>query len=73
MAKEGVKPSHYKNTKNSVDVIDLVKIFGLNFNIGNVLKYIIRHGKKENAVLDLEKAREYLDREIEFLLKKKDD
>lgn len=73
MAKEGVKPSHYKNTKNSVDVVDLVKIFGLNFNIGNVLKYIIRHGKKENAVLDLEKAREYLDREIKFLLKKKDD
>jgi len=70
MAGKGVKPSHYKNTKNSVDVIDLVKLFGLNFNIGNVLKYIVRHGKKESAILDLEKAREYLDREIEFLLNK---
>lgn len=33
------------------------------FNIGNVIKYVIRHDKK-NGVEDLEKAKEYIDIQI---------
>ena len=48
----------------------------MDFNLGNVLKYIWRHGKKRsetnpdelsNAIEDLEKAAWYLNDEIEML------
>lgn len=58
------KPNYYKNDLNTLDVIDIVKILNLNFNLGNVLKYITRAGKKDNVIQDLQKAREYIDREI---------
>ena len=58
------KPNYYKNDLNTLDVIDIVKILNLNFNLGNVLKYITRAGKKDNTIQDLQKAREYIDREI---------
>lgn len=37
-----------------------------NFNLGNVIKYVWRHGRKpgEPAVKDLMKARDYLNEEI---------
>ena len=63
------RPKYYKNTSNDLDVIDIVKMFDLNFNLGNILKYIVRQGKKEDTIQDLKKAREYLDREIYFLTK----
>lgn len=38
----------------------------LNFNLGNVVKYVSRNGRKpnESSLKDLEKARQYLDFEI---------
>lgn len=65
------KPDYYKG-ENQLDVIDIVKILGLNFNLGNVLKYIVRAGKKKesSALIDLNKAREYIDREISYLTNK---
>ena len=39
------KPNHYKT--DSIDVIDFCKIYDLNFNLGNVCKYISRAGKKD--------------------------
>lgn len=57
---------HYQNQKG-YDVIDIVKDYSLNFNKGNILKYVIRAGKKDDELLDLLKAKDYLDREIEFL------
>ena len=61
------KPKYYKS--GDFDVIDAVKKFDLNFNLGNVLKYIVRAGRKdsETHIDDLEKALEYLEREIEYL------
>lgn len=47
------------------DVIDLIKDYNLNFNRGNILKYIIRAGKKEDELQDLLKAKDYIEREIE--------
>jgi hypothetical protein len=49
------------------DVIDIIKDYELNFNRGNILKYIIRAGKKDNEIQDLEKALDYLTREINHL------
>jgi len=57
---------HYDNGKN-YDVIDIIKDYQLNFNKGNIIKYICRAGKKDNEIKDLEKALDYLKREIEYL------
>lgn len=59
-------PSHYANGwSNGAEVIDLTE--HLSFCAGNVVKYVCRAGRKdpEKYVEDLEKARWYLDREIE--------
>ena len=59
------KPNYYQST--SIDVIDLCKLYDINFNKGNVIKYVCRAGKKDNEIQDLKKAVEYLQREIEHL------
>lgn len=59
-------PKHYQNGEN-YDVIDIVKNYDLNFNLGNVLKYVCRAGKKEDIVKDLKKAIDYLEREVDYL------
>ena len=57
---------YYKNEKD-YDVIDICKDYNLNFNRGNILKYVIRAGKKEYELKDLYKALDYLQREIEHI------
>ena len=59
------QPDHYK-TKHDFDVIDFNKAYNLNFNLGNVVKYIARAGKKEgeSSLDDLKKAINYLQREM---------
>lgn len=59
------QPLHYET--DSIDVIDVCKIYNLNFNKGNVVKYVCRSGKKDDEIKDLEKAITYLEREIEHL------
>lgn len=59
-------PPHYANGwSNGAEVIDLTE--HLSFCAGNVVKYVCRAGRKDpdKHVEDLEKARWYLDREIE--------
>lgn len=46
-------------------VWDCIDECELNFNLGNVVKYVCRAGKKGERLEDLEKAKDYLDREIE--------
>lgn len=60
---------HYKN-KTGVDVIDIAKMYKLNFNRGNIVKYVCRAGKKDNELEDLKKALDYIQREIKYLEKK---
>lgn len=57
-------PSHYQGTTQP---IDLINAQNLNFNLGNVVKYVCRAGKKEgeNILSDLEKAKNYINYEIE--------
>jgi len=59
-------PEHYQG---DIEVIDIIRqgTEGLTgeqaFNVGNVIKYVMRHTKK-NGVEDLKKAAWYLDRAI---------
>ena len=57
-------PTHYQG---SIQPIDLINAQDLNFNLGNVVKYVCRAGKKqgENILSDLEKAKDYINFEIE--------
>lgn len=63
-------PDHY--TSGGVETIDLIEAKELNFNLGNVVKYVTRCGRKKTkgmsadakAIQDLEKAKWYLEREI---------
>jgi hypothetical protein len=59
------KPPHY--TDGGVDTLNFIEAKDLNYRLGNVVKYISRAGKKvgSDPVQDLEKARFYLEREIE--------
>jgi hypothetical protein len=59
-------PAHYQNN-TGYDVIEFCNAYGLNFNRGNIVKYVCRAGKKEDEVKDLKKAIEYLQRELEFI------
>ena len=56
---------HYKT--NSIDVIDFCKLYDLNFNEGNVIKYVSRARKKGSHIQDLCKAIDYLQRELKYL------
>lgn len=61
---------HYKNTKD-YDVIDICKDYDLNFNRGNIVKYVVRAGKKtDDPLQDLLKAKDYIEREIDYIRKK---
>ena len=57
-------PDHY--TSGKIEVIDFIEDQRLGFNLGNVVKYVSRSGKKKSKGRSLErkKARWYLDREI---------
>lgn len=57
---------HYQTGKD-YDIIDVCKDYSLNFNRGNILKYVARAGKKDNELQDLRKALDYLQREIAYL------
>ena len=68
-------PSHY--TDGGIETIDFIEAKKLNYNLGNAVKYISRAGKKvqnngqdvltETAIIDIEKAIWYLNRELSTL------
>lgn len=60
-------PAHYKSA-GGIEAIDVIESFGLGFHLGNVVKYVLRAGRKEEIVKDLRKARWYLDRKVSSLL-----
>lgn len=59
-------PSHYGGSDNLYEAIKVIEAWGLGFCLGNTIKYIARAGKKPETseLVDLRKARWYLDREI---------
>lgn len=56
-------PPHYKT--GGIETIDFIEAKGLNYRLGNVVKYITRSDHKGNRKEDLQKALWYLQREIE--------
>lgn len=58
-------PDHY-NSKG-IEVMDVIRAFDLSFSLGNVIKYVLRAGKKhkDTYLEDLKKAKWYLDEEIQ--------
>jgi Protein of unknwon function (DUF3310) len=64
-------PPHYGSKDDPYEAIKVVEAWGLDFHLGNVVKYISRAGKKGDILEDLKKARWYLERKIENLEKAK--
>ena len=60
-------PAHYNQGK--FEVIDVIEDWDLSFNLGNTVKYLARAKYKGKIIQGLEKARWYLDREIELIKK----
>ena len=56
-------PAYYR--RGSIQVWDFIRDQGLNFHLGNAIKYICRAGYKENRKADLRKAIHYLQNELE--------
>ena len=60
-------PDHYGGDNNPYEAIKIIEALGLDFHLGNVVKYISRAGKKHETVLeDMKKAKWYLDRWLEI-------
>jgi hypothetical protein len=55
------RPPHYTFT---IEVIDAIEAWGLDFRLANVVKYVARAAHKGSQLDDLKKARWYLDRTI---------
>jgi hypothetical protein len=67
-AKDNVNsPTHY--TTGGIETIDFIEAKTLNYNLGNVVKYVSRSDYKGKKLEDLKKARWYLCREINNLSK----
>lgn len=54
-------PSHYQH---GIEPIEFIESHNLNFNLGNVIKYVSRAPFKGTEAEDLKKAKWYLEREI---------
>ena len=63
--------SEYYGKDNPFEPIKIIDYYNLDFSLGNVIKYILRAGKKpgEDALKDLKKAYDYLGHKIELLRK----
>lgn len=63
-----IQPNHYTARVKGVDLdcLDVITALGLDFNLGNAMKYLWRAGKKDPTKTkeDLQKAVEYLTRAV---------
>ena len=68
MSMNNIKPDYYK--AGEMDVIAFCQYHDIPFDLGNVIKYVTRAGKKypEKELEDLMKAHEYLERRIQYVM-----
>ena len=59
-------PKHYAEGRK-YEPINVIQDWKLDFCLGNVVKYVSRAGRKDNALEDLEKAKFYLEHKIKEL------
>lgn len=60
---EVYNPKHYTSHPSGIECIEIVEHMG--FLLGNAIKYIWRADLKGKAIQDLEKAKWYIEREIQ--------
>jgi len=58
-------PSHYK--VGGIETIDFIEAKGLDYHLGNVVKYISRADHKDEKLVNLKKAQWYLNRAVKNL------
>jgi len=58
-------PEHYHT--GTYETINVIDAWGLDFSLGNAVKYVSRAGKKGDAIEDLRKAIWYIEHEITLL------
>jgi len=56
-------PKHYTAHPSGIECIEVTEHMG--FNLGNAVKYLWRSDLKDNAIQDLNKAKWYIEREID--------
>ena len=63
--------NYYGGENNTYEAIKVILAHDLGFCLGNVVKYVLRAGKKnkDTEIQDLEKARNYIDYRIKELKK----
>lgn len=59
-------PSHYVEGRK-FEPKDVIRDWGLNFNVGTAVKYLSRAGRKDDIVQDLKKAQEFIQFEIDAI------
>jgi len=62
---EQTGPDYYR--RGTIEVWDFIRDQGLNYHLGNAVKYIARAGHKDSAEQDLKKAIHYLENELSHL------
>ena len=69
-----MRDMHYAGERK-YEVIDVIRDWNLSFNLANAVTYISRASRKEEYDIldDLRKAKEYLDDEIDRVLRMEDD
>jgi hypothetical protein len=69
MSEQVNHPQHYGGEDNQYEAIKVIEAWGLDFHLGNTVKYISRAGKKgtDKELQDLKKALWYLERKINNL------
>jgi hypothetical protein len=65
-----INPAHYRNHPSGIECITLAE--WMSFNLGNAVKYLFRAGAKGDAITDLRKAAWYIEREIQRLLRERE-
>lgn len=65
-------PSHYCDGRK-YEPKDVIRDWGLNFNLGSACKYISRAGRKGDIVEDLEKAKQFIQFKIDYINSEKRD
>lgn len=62
------KVNHPEHYNKGIEAIDYIESHDMNFNQGNIIKYVTRAEHKGEKKQDLEKAKWYIERELERCL-----
>ncbi len=63
-------PAHY--CYSEYEPKDVIRAWGLNFNLGSAVKYIARAGRKDDILQELNKAKQFIEFEIEAIEKERE-